>query len=134
MSNTAEIPDVRFWGMIVKAGDRGVYQIDNEQGLMEMCHLTNVALVSDATNSKPVYVKVRSPEDEKDYVIGALIPGQFYSFATDLVISPDTQFMHTGGKGSEVHLTGYRCGFALRALLRAADILNLKAYMSLELS
>lgn len=108
----AEIPDVRFWGMAVRAGDRGVYQIDNERGLMEMCHLTNVALAADGgagATAKPIFVKLRSPEHEQAFVICALLPGRVYSCATDIIIAPDTQFLHTGGPGTEVHLTGYRC-------------------------
>jgi hypothetical protein len=109
MDQDVEIPDVRFWGLIVPSGKPATYSIDNEHGLLELCHLTNVALVSESSRERPVYVRIRSPGDENEFTLGALIPGKIYSFSTDLMISPDTQFTHSGGPRDQVHLTGYRC-------------------------
>lgn len=75
---------------------------------MEICHLTNCALCSASTSPKPVYVKIKSPDVNAQFVLGALIPGKVLSFTTDLLIMPDTEFCHTGSPEDEVHLTGYR--------------------------
>lgn len=75
---------------------------------MEICHLTNCALYSTSSSTRPVYVKIKSPDVDGQFVLGALIPGKILSFATDLLITPDTEFCHTGGPDDEVHLTGYR--------------------------
>ena len=115
MDPDVEIPDVRFWGLVVHAGKSATYSIDNEHGLLELCHLTNIALVSDSSHERPIYVRIRSPDDENEYTLGALIPGKLYSFSTDLMIAPDTQFTHTGTARDQVHLTGYRCGCSIRA-------------------
>lgn len=109
MQQDTEIPDIRFWGLKVGAGKPATYSIENDLGMLELCHLTNVALVTDSTASKPIYVRVRSPDDEAEYTLGALVPGRIYSFSADLMITPDTTFSHTGAAGDEVHLTGYRC-------------------------
>ena len=108
MDPDVEIPDVRFWGLVVHAGKSATYSIDNEHGLLELCHLTNIALVSDSSHERPIYVRIRSPDDENEYTLGALIPGKLYSFSTDLMIAPDTHFTHTGTARDQVHLTGYR--------------------------
>jgi Nucleoplasmin-like domain len=110
MDHDVEIPDVRFWGLVVHAGKPGTYSIENDHGLLELCHLTNVALVSDSAHQRPIYVRIRSPDDDNEYTLGALVPGKIYSFSTDLMITPDTQFTHTGTERDQVHLTGYRCG------------------------
>lgn len=110
MDNDVEVPDLRFWGLVVHAGKPATYSIQNEHGLLELCHVTNVALQSERTSSGPVYVRIRSPDEpDKEYTLGALIPGKLYSFSTDLMISPDTVFSHTGVGSDQVHLTGYRC-------------------------
>jgi hypothetical protein len=108
MNEDSEIPDIRFWGLKVKSGQSAVYVIENELGLLELCHLTNVALVSQSTSGPPIFVRVRSPNDAEEYTLGALVPGKVYSFSTDLMIMPDTQFSHSGGPEDQVHLTGYR--------------------------
>ena len=108
MDASAEIPDLRFWGLIVHGGKSATYTLDNEHGLLELCHLTNVALVSDSTREQPIYVRVRSPDDDKEYTMGALVPGRIYSFSLDMMIAPDTQFSHTGSETDQVHLLGYR--------------------------
>ena len=115
MQQETEIPDIRFWGLKVAAGKPATYSIENDQGMLELCHLTNVALgdsvalVNASTAPKPIYVRVRSPDAADEYTLGALVPGRIYSFSTDLMITPDTEFSHTGAAGEEVHLTGYRC-------------------------
>lgn len=110
MDQDSEIPDIRFWGLKVMSGEGAVYSIENELGLLELCHLTNVALVSTATSGPPIYVRVRSPDDAEEYTLGVLVPGKIYSFSTDLMIMPDTHFSHTGTAEVQVHLTGYRYG------------------------
>lgn len=75
---------------------------------MEICHLTNCALCSTSTSTTPVYVKIKSPDVVGQFVLGALIPGKILSFTTDMLITPDTEFCHTGDPEDEVHLTGYR--------------------------
>ena len=110
MDSDVEVPDLRFWGLVVHAGKPATYTIQNEHGLLELCHVTNVALQSERTSSGPVYVRIRSPDEpDMEYTLGALIPGKLYSFSTDLMISPDTVFLHTGVGSDQVHLTGYRC-------------------------
>jgi hypothetical protein len=109
MNEQSSLSEILFFGMRLKAGREEVYAIENEEGQMEICHLTNCALVSDSTSKKPIYVRMKNPDVDSEFVIGALVPGQVYSFQTDLLIAPDTKFSHSGGPGDEVHLTGYRC-------------------------
>lgn len=109
MDEGVEIPDIRFWGLVVHPGKPAKYTIDNEHGLLELCHLTNVALVSKSKSPEPIYIRVKAPEDDVEYTLGALVPGRTYSFCTDLMITPDTVFSHSGSPGDQVHLTGYRC-------------------------
>lgn len=92
----------------MKAGQDRAYRIENEEGQMEICHLTNCALVSNSTTKKPIYVRMKDPDTATPFVIGALVPGHVYSFSTDLIVNPDTSFSHSGGPDDEVHLTGYR--------------------------
>ena len=106
----SSLSEILFFGMRLKAGQEEVYSIENADGQMEICHLTNCALVSESTSRKPIYVRMKNPDVDSEFVIGALVPGQVYSFQTDLLITPDTSFSHSGGPQDEVHLTGYRYG------------------------
>eukprot|EP00892_Ulva_mutabilis_P009616 jgi/Ulvmu1/7026/UM033_0085.1 len=121
MEDSAELPDIRFFGLVVKGGKTATYRIENEPGVMEICHLTNCALCSASTSTKPVYVKIKSPDVNTQFVLGALIPGKVLSFTTDLLITPDTEFCHTGSPEDEVHLTGYRSFDAANLLVEDDD-------------
>lgn len=100
------IPDTTFWGMVLPAKETSVVELANEEGLMEMYHLTNVALGDLEAGNGPVQIRIAGPDDEQFFVIGTLVPGSRYSFQTDLLLSPETKFSHTGA--GEVHLTGWR--------------------------
>jgi hypothetical protein len=116
------LSEILFFGMVLQGGEEETYSIDNESGQMEICHLTNCALVSESTSKKPIYIRMKSPDIDSQFVIGALVPGQLYSFTTDLMITPDTVFSHTGRPEDEIHLTGYRYALFVQYVLRCAQV------------
>ena len=118
-------PNIQFWGLIVHAGKPAKVRLEKADGLMEMFHLTNVAL-SDLKGKRPCQLKVKAPNQDQQFVLGTLVPGQLFQFQTDLLLQPDTEFSHTGE--GDVHISGYKYDL----LIYTSIIWNAHEYQSLS--